>query len=240
MAVLTSVTIGWGCRGMRSREAWVTRDSSGVEVVENSSVAGGSHVVRTTATSAPLPGSTELGLVKGARLLSRGRIAIADGGLRQLVLTDTSNAQPRLIGRQGEGPGEFGRIGHLFRCADDTLVIAESNRLNVFVADGRFAREVKVVPVPWDVIGVSSDCSALVVVRQELKSRPGPTPTYPLTVLRYNLADRSTSRIASAPGIQAAGIRSPWAIGRRSIDLCRHHDSRPSRGHLARSQTRRR
>ncbi len=71
-------------------------------------------------------GEDESGLnlfrVAGARFLSSGALVIANAGVPELLLVDSEGDLVRRVGRQGEGPGEFGTITSLHVQGDGSFL----------------------------------------------------------------------------------------------------------------------
>lgn len=91
-------------------------DSANVVVVD----VGPLHTVSAPALSLDLVFRTsvtgvELFGVVAARLLEDGRVAVGNAGNREVLLLEASGALERIVGRGGEGPGEFGTISTLHR-----------------------------------------------------------------------------------------------------------------------------
>ncbi|MXW18110.1 MAG: hypothetical protein F4123_13445 [Gemmatimonadetes bacterium] len=112
------------------------RDSAGIEIVENHAP---EHRAGSFWTIGPEPefvlgGSEDLsGLandsaqliwrVVGLARLPDGRVAVLSSENRQLMLFEPSGELSRIIGRAGEGPGEFTRPERLQFLPPDTLVV---------------------------------------------------------------------------------------------------------------------
>lgn len=123
--------------GDAAENATVTiRDSAGIEIVENHApvhpagsfwtidpepefVLGGSEDLSTLADdSAQL-----IWEVVGLARLADGRVAVLSSENQQLLLFEPSGELSRIIGRPGEGPGEFTRPEKLQYLPPDTLVV---------------------------------------------------------------------------------------------------------------------
>ncbi len=107
----------------------VTRDSAGIAIVENVAVSRGTAAWRFVE-----PPVVELGVLEGqpahqfsqvvgATRLSDGRIAVADGGSKELRFFDTNGRHLVSVGGPGEGPGEFRFLYSLDRLPGDTLIV---------------------------------------------------------------------------------------------------------------------
>ena len=79
--------------------------------------------------------------VAGALLLPDGRLVVANGGTKELRFYDAAGRYLESVGREGEGPGEFGALGGL-ELARDSLYVFDWRlvRASVFGSDGTFAR----------------------------------------------------------------------------------------------------
>lgn len=79
--------------------------------------------------------------VSGALLLPDGRLVVANGGSKELRFYDAGGRHLESVGREGEGPGEFGALGGL-ELARDSLYVFDWRlvRVSVFDLDGVFAR----------------------------------------------------------------------------------------------------
>jgi len=67
-------------------------------------------------------GTPLMGVVEGATRLDDGTLLVADRALSSLRWFGPDGALRRVVGRAGEGPGEFGYIARLFRCGDTVHV----------------------------------------------------------------------------------------------------------------------
>lgn len=99
------------------------------------------------------PGGVEGDLydVRGIALLSDGSLAVADG-LRRVLVFDANGGHIRTLGREGNGPGEFGSV-QAIQTLGDTLVVfdfANNRRVSYFAGDGRFVRSTsaRAAPLP--------------------------------------------------------------------------------------------
>jgi hypothetical protein len=78
--------------------------------------------------------------VVGAVRLSDGRIVVANGGTSELRIYDANGDFSTLVGRAGEGPGEFRVIGFLGVLQGDTILVYDSRlqRTSLFDDSGTF------------------------------------------------------------------------------------------------------
>lgn len=98
--------------------------------------------VRILAGSAP-DGTPVFGRVAGATRLADGTIAIGDASGNALKFFDEQGHPTRTVGRQGQGPGEFGQLGRVMQCGRDSVFAFDvfGRRVSVFSASGAFVRQ---------------------------------------------------------------------------------------------------
>lgn len=128
----------------------VVRDSSGVQIVENSGRAWSDE--SWTVSTQPLltigvvdgPPEYSLSLVRSAIRLKDGRIAVADGGSSSIRFYSSAGRFLSSSGRQGRGPGEYVDIGTMGRLPGDTLVVADGilQRISFLDASGAYVRSI--------------------------------------------------------------------------------------------------
>jgi hypothetical protein len=131
--------------GTASREATV-RDSAGVRLVEIGPSGGEGPFIHPSAEPVYRVGWAEGGhvfqdVVAGA-LRPDGRAVVADGGqAQQVVLLSATGAVDTVLGRLGDGPGEFRFIFSVVPLGDDSILVGDpfSRRLSV-LHQGGFAR----------------------------------------------------------------------------------------------------
>jgi hypothetical protein len=123
----------------------VVRDSAGVTIIEN---AGDVWSTPGTWSLAPDP-LVRIGVadgdepylldgVRAVRLLSDGRILVANGGDNTLRWYSADGTFLFRRGGEGGGPGEFARLGAITVTRADTVIAADwsARRLTIFTADG--------------------------------------------------------------------------------------------------------
>ena len=142
---------GTGAAAQANAPAFVTRDSAGVRIVENSGPRwSGGLPWRVAAEpaleigSADGPETDQLYGVLDAIRLDDGSIAIADGGTNRIRIYDRSGRHVRDLGGSGGGPGEFGMLGGIGTAGGRAIAAwdARRKRLTHFHPDGRVIREV--------------------------------------------------------------------------------------------------
>jgi len=125
------------------------RDSSGIEIVENTVAAETAAEVWTLAQPARVViGASDGGpahqlfRVGGAVRLADGRIAVLNSGSFELRIFGATGEHVQTAGGRGEGPGEFARPNPLVRLSGDSLGVWDARllRFTVFAPDGSFAR----------------------------------------------------------------------------------------------------
>lgn len=150
-------TVLAGCAGTESKPPLqiVIRDSGGVEILEYP--AGfEADLPRWEVAAKPLvdigerdePGH-DLDQVGGAVRLTDGRIVIINRGSNELRVFDSTGSFLHLIGRRGEGPGEFLSLGTLQRLPGDTLLVLDMQlrRTSLFLPSGQFVKSAGVMHV---------------------------------------------------------------------------------------------
>ena len=90
-----------------------------------------------------------LGQVAGAARLSDGSVAVVDGTVGEVRIFDQTGEHVRLMGRIGEGPGEFRNAWYIWVLPGDTLWVGDYRpwRYNVFAPDGEWLRAVEMDPL---------------------------------------------------------------------------------------------
>jgi len=147
---LTALGLGLaGCGGGAAAEPAVSvRDSAGVRIVELGPFDDAALPTWRLADDpridiGVLDGGEayQLYQVSGALLLPDGRLVVANGGTKELRFYDSAGSHLASVGREGEGPGEFGALGGL-ELARDSLYVFDWRlvRASVFDLDGVFAR----------------------------------------------------------------------------------------------------
>jgi hypothetical protein len=213
------------------RDQHVVRDSAGITIIEISAHSDHGDTVLAIG-SAPLLriGSQngdslyDLHRVAGARRLSDGRIAVADGATAQLRVFGGDGRFLRAIGRRGRGPGEFDRLDWLQVVAGDTLVTLDRNlrRLTVFSPTGTVARTIdllKANATPWPGDVLLPDGGMVVVLDTDDvwtriragQLKPGQVGRSTAVLIRYDAHGAVLDTIATVPGNESAIIEGPAA-----------------------------
>ncbi|MGD2068340.1 MAG: hypothetical protein PVI57_06600 [Gemmatimonadota bacterium] len=151
MPFLLALTLG-GC-GDRGREAVpgaLFRDSAGAAIAESARAVWDAEPGRRwSIDTLPELDLTRTGTgrlhefyrVVGAVFLSDGRIVVGDDGSKQIRAYSRHGESLASVGREGEGPGEYGRIMGLIALTGDSIgVFSWPDRLTVLAPDLAFAR----------------------------------------------------------------------------------------------------
>ena len=165
-----------GTSALRSQ----TRDSAGIQVVENPAPPADS---RLGWRIGPEP-SVSIGRRDGeepyllyrasdATILADGRIVVANGGAGELRFFDSVGSHLASRGGQGEGPGEFLELRSLEPWPGDSIVAWFGPRLNISVFDsgGSYGRTIEIndpsQPWLWRLASTSARGSILAVLLLE-------------------------------------------------------------------------
>ena len=87
-------------------------------------------------------GAAVLSDVRDVEVLSRGRVAVANGSGNDILVFDAAGEHVATLGGTGDGPGEFRRIEWLSSLPPDSLAAGDGRlrRVAIFDSDGGFAR----------------------------------------------------------------------------------------------------
>ncbi len=171
-SILIAIATLVACSPDGTIPAVTVRDSAGVRIVENPESAPALDWVLDDEPALDIGGSDlgedyELYGVRSAARLSDGRIVIANGGTHELRFYSSHGVFLRSAGREGEGPGEFSRMGWMQHLGGDSLFVYDYDlrRIAVFSANGDFVRGVRLESTPdlpfASPIGVFNDRSML-------------------------------------------------------------------------------
>jgi hypothetical protein len=177
------------CRGGDAAESTATvRDSAGIQIVENRDGQwregegwrlSDEPVLRIGVTEGEA--AYQLDGVTAALRLGDGRIAVANGGSREIRFYDARGTHLLSSGRQGGGPGEFQSIFALRRLPGDSLLVYDLSgfRLSWIDPAGRFVRSAPLAPtgtVPPRFVDRLADGSLLLSAPAR-RSSGGPPPS---------------------------------------------------------------
>lgn len=153
VCALASVACGGERVGANDPSVFL-RDSAGVRIVLNSDVVGssGGGAPAWTVDAAPLleidGGEAGFGLIAAVVALGDRTIAVGDAHLRHVRLFAPDGTERSVVGRQGQGPGEFESIDGLISMAGDTAAVWDSRlgRLTLVSAEGGLSRQLRLEP----------------------------------------------------------------------------------------------
>lgn len=138
-----------------------------------------------------------LSQIRGLRELSDGRVVVTDMIESAVRILDFRSGQFHDVGRQGEGPGEFGMPGELFAAAGDTTLMMDmgNRRLMIITPQGRMLDD-----------GIS------------VREAGGPIPVFPRGV------DAKGNMYYDLSGIVAPGMQDIATKGRGALDSVEPRD----------------
>ncbi len=147
--LLAVVLAGCGSAGSGTAGAPVTRDSSGVTIVETPAPVWGERSPWVVDTAPLLSIGNEDGedaylfsRISGATRRDDGTIVVADGFGRELRVFSAEGRHLSTHGRLGQGPGEFSFINRFARCGTNELWVDTDARLSIWRLDSlAFVRE---------------------------------------------------------------------------------------------------
>ncbi|HET7275368.1 MAG TPA: hypothetical protein VFI91_09400 [Longimicrobiaceae bacterium] len=157
--------------------------------------------------------------VEAVRVLGDGRIVVADGGLGEVMVFDsTGTLTSRFVG-QGRGPGELPEIMDTYVCGGDSIAVLGRFEVLIFDSQGGFARQEQYRSggQQGTVKGVSADCSRL-LVQQRASMPPIHTTGYTQDVLawqdpRSGATDTiTTARFLDVWTRRFRGVQRPFVI----------------------------
>ncbi|MGH7552442.1 MAG: hypothetical protein ACREMQ_05385 [Longimicrobiales bacterium] len=179
------------CTGEGPATDAVVRDSAGITIVENTTPAWGEggewrlgEVPDVTIGDPEGAVGEQLFRVSSVVAIRDGRIAVANGGTREIRFFDSQGRFLAASGRDGDGPGEYRVLSSLFRYGADSLLVYDSRarRASVLTAAGDYARSFTLLPIDGHLVprpgGVFGDRTLFVLTDGlstpdgELKSGP--------------------------------------------------------------------
>ena len=178
--------------------AQVTRDSAGIQVVENARpVLAAARAWRIdpaptiTIGANPADADTlnELLLVMGVTRLSDDRFAVGVQASHAIRFYDARGRYLGFAGRRGEGPGEFKQLMGVHAIRGDTLFITDNGEVELFTSDGKFvgqgASQARGVRFVYPTV-VFSDGSYLGILRDDNAVPPAGRARRPWPVARIS------------------------------------------------------
>ena len=181
----TAIALASGCGAKAPNPTVSIRDSSGVQIVENTGPLGTeSPWILDSIPSIDLGNPTapgqEFDQFVGAFRLHDGRLVVGDGASQELRYFGADGVFLKTAGRKGGGPGEFEHLGWLDLGEGDSLRAFDfsTGRLSTFSPEGAWVRQVILTPSgenesPRPLGGIGAE---LVVMAQKFvtpQSKPG-------------------------------------------------------------------
>lgn len=164
-----------GCSEPDGGPHFAVRDSAGIEIVE-SRVPSGDTARTWWVDEAPLleigledgPAEYQFSQVEGALRLPDGRVAVADGGSREIRFFDADGDFLSVSGRRGDAPGEYREIIKLGYGPGDSIWVFDygNRRFTVLTADGDVARTLTLDPTLSNVTAVGRLQDGSFIVRE--------------------------------------------------------------------------
>ena len=161
----------------------------------------GAQVPETVLTDPGARYEEPLSMIGGVRELSDGRVIVSDPLEESLFIVEADLSSARKIGRNGQGPQEYGQPDGIFPLhGDSTLVVDLTNgRFARLAADGTFG---EVAPIARDndgemvVLLPRAVDGAGNIYFQPMRMRPGQAPPDSADVARWNAGSETVDVIA--------------------------------------------
>ncbi len=190
------------------------RDSIGIHMVESTAPAWNRDEAWSLAPSPRL----RIGVLEGdpqhqlfrvtnALQLTDGTIVVANSGTYELRFYDAQGNFLRATGGEGGGPGEFGRIGSVWRFGSDSLMLFDGGnaRMSVHDSRGQFGRtfrleQVTRLPVPRGVFATGDVLAYWSATGEE--PPPEGLSRIPRRYARYHPDGRFVDSLTLGPGVE--------------------------------------
>jgi len=234
---LTCALTVFGCGGETgSATVWdgTVRDSAGIEIVENYGTPlwrdGAGWTFTEVLRIGVVDGTPEyeFGQITGIAVLSDRRIVVGDAMAHQLRFFSADGVHELTVGRQGQGPGEFGS-GFLqpYVGPGDTLIVRDrgNQQMHVIAPDGTWLESYSTLPHDGHQLGITTDEPALgrfATLEVPLWQSGTLTDTLDILVER-DIHGAVLDTLARMPSFQLTyvpGIRAPYYIEMVDICLC--------------------
>jgi hypothetical protein len=227
--------------GGAARGATSTRDSAGIRIVENRGQAWANGVGWKVVDS-PLvdiggksgEAAYDLDQVTGPARLSDGRLALANGGTREVRLYDGAGRHLHTSGRKGSGPGEFQAFGGLWAGPGDSVLVSDllARRMTVLDRDGNVGRSFALGGQAGLAMGAGGSVSlampagwfgdgsvlGLAQVFQVNDPRSGPHRDS-ITVIRYGADGAVRDTLGRWPGVEMTKMEMSFAGRTMSLPM---------------------
>ncbi len=207
-------------------DSFISRDSAGITIAENWVPPFPGSIIRPSLTTTVAPDASDAaelsGRIVSTTRLANGGIVVADSLTSSLALFDSAGKFVQLLGRRGEGPGEYRGIRGVFHVTADTLAVVDldyGRRMTRILANGRVvdARILPFQPLSSNertnpyllghmrfVVGLMSGGSMLTYFRPQFSMLPpgkGNTKYYfdSLVVQRFEIENGRATGLAKLP-----------------------------------------
>ncbi len=140
-------------------------------------------------------GRGQIGELVGATRLSGGQVVAADRGSSVLRFFSASGTPIRVVGRPGDGPGEYKDLVSIQQCGADTLYAWDRMhaRLTVLDSAGAFIRQSR---LPGDPLQISCDRAGRIAVLAITPLTSTASPVYSGAVLVVSTSGDSLGAVA--------------------------------------------
>ena len=127
-------------------------------------------------------GADSFGLIVGVALSSAGVLAVSQSGLGEIWVFD-ARGRRQVVGRRGQGPGEFGSTPSVAWRGDTLLVVDGSgSRISLMASDGRYLRGHATIPrsaaARYGPVGYLRSGLTVAAPRTTSSSTPEPKPIF--------------------------------------------------------------
>ncbi|CAG0926709.1 hypothetical protein PLCT1_00132 [Planctomycetaceae bacterium] len=137
--------------------------------------------------------------VRGAAILSDGKIVLADAGNNRLLLYSVDGAQIRVLGREGTGPGDVQLIWDLAVLSDTILTYDTGlSRVSLWTPTDGFVRSTSLASMPGQMLELRAFVtpSEFVVTRRTARAQSSKGLfTDTVSVLRFHASPQAISEI---------------------------------------------
>ncbi len=202
VATVLTLSFAVGCSpASSSHGVFQVQDSAGIMVATNrgnTTAMSGSAVVMTE----------EVTISLGERFGLRALLPLSDTtllvGMGGLISVDLKTGETKSAGGVGDGPGEYGGVMAIGRCAGDSILVqSHPARMSTLDPDWRFVRRVDRPVLRIPLLGFASDCDAVLAVSLDpLPSVSGRRVVYPQHFFWYAPEADSRSPVVSVPSAE--------------------------------------
>jgi hypothetical protein len=153
---LLALPLLYSCGGTEAADNFTVMDSAGITLVTNQSNLVSAvpqwSLVEDLDLTAGLHMADSPAFFRVAAVLSlpEDRVAVLDGGNREVMILSETGDLLEQFGREGDGPGEFRNPNSLVLVSPDSVGVYDTShhRLSVFDRDGKLGRVITIEDVP--------------------------------------------------------------------------------------------